>query len=392
MNQDISGDKLKIAVVGCFPPSKQGLNEYNCHLSRAIGELGHKCIAISNMLTDIEKKNLKKVKCTKVVIRRVWKFDSYSSWYNIAKLIRKEQPDLVIFSLIFSSFSFRGYRSFINLLTPALIKIMGFKTGVILHHLYENIDMGIYGKTKTTIFKMGCNLITRSFKLADKVFVLVERYKEFLESRYKAGNVRYVSHGCFLKLKDPLPHKKSKNVLVMGKFGAYKKLDRIIEIAKDLFEEDCEVKLIIAGRSHPYFKGHVEEVIEHSLHNFIDFRGYVLEEHLPALFSDVNVVVIPYDFYTGTSGIAHLAINYGRPIVAYDSLEIEDLIENTGARISRVTIGDETAFKARIKEYLNDFEKQRTDGTHNFRIGQKIYISNIAGEMVEELMHAKIKR
>ena len=178
----------------------------------------------------------------------------------------------------------------------------------------------------------------------------------------------------------------------MGKFGAYKKLDRIIEIAKDLFEEDCEVKLIIAGRSHPYFKGHVEEVIEHSLHNFIDFRGYVLEEHLPALFSDVNVVVIPYDFYTGTSGIAHLAINYGRPIVAYDSLEIEDLIENTGARISRVTIGDETAFKARIKEYLNDFEKQRTDGTHNFRIGQKIYISNIAGEMVEELMHAKIKR
>ncbi|MBN2189584.1 MAG: glycosyltransferase [Candidatus Aureabacteria bacterium] len=377
---------MKIAIVGCFPPSKQGLNEYNCHLSRAIGELGHKCIAISNMLTDIEKKNLKKVKCTKVMIRRIWKFDSYFSWYNIVKLIRKEKPDVVIFSLIFSSFSFRGYRSFVNLLTPALVKFTGFKTAIILHHLYENIDMGTYGKTRIAIFKIGCNLITRSFKLVDKVFVLVERYREFLESRYRAKNVRYVSHGCFLKLEEPLPYKKSKNVLVMGKFGAYKKLDRIIEMVKELSDEDSDIKLIIAGRSHPYFKGHVEEVLEHALHNFIDFRGYVLEEHLPALFSDINVVVIPYDFYTGTSGIAHLAVNYGRPIVAYDSLEIEDLIENIGVRIARVPIGDETAFKARIKDYLNDFEKQKTDGVHNFRVGQKIYLSNIAKEIIDKTL------
>ncbi|MDD5644510.1 MAG: glycosyltransferase [bacterium] len=384
MNQDISGKNLKIAVVGSFPPSKQGLNEYNCNLGRAFGELGHRCFAVSNMLTDIEKKNLKKVKCAKVTVRRVWKFDSFFSWFRIAKLIKKEKPDLVIFSLIFSSFSFRGLRSFTNLLSPALVKIMGFKTVVILHHIYENIDMNTYGKTKVAVFKMGCGLITRTFKLADRVFVLVKRYKEFLESKYKAKNIRYIPHGCFLKLEKPPDYKKSKNILVMGKFGAYKKLDGIIRMAKDLFSDDRDIRLIIAGRSHPYFKGHVEDVLEHEIHNFIDFRGYVLEEHLPALFADVNVVVIPYDFYTGTSGIAHLAINYGRPMVAYDSQEMEDLIENVGARIARVSQGDENAFKNRMKEYLNDFEKQKTDGMYNFRMGQKIYISAVAEQIINE--------
>lgn len=52
------------------------------------------------------------------------------------------------------------------------------------------------------------------------------------------------------------------------------------------------------------------------------------ESQMDALFAHADVVVLPYQTCTGTSGVAHLASSYGTPIVATEQPEFQELIDH----------------------------------------------------------------
>jgi len=84
--------------------------------------------------------------------------------------------------------------------------------------------------------------------------------------------------------------------------------------------------LLIAGGSHPNFPGVLEEYRARCRDPNIRFLGFVPDEELPRVFEMADVVVLPYATCTGTSGVAHLASSFGKPIVATDLPEFRELV------------------------------------------------------------------
>lgn len=373
----------KVVIVGAFPPSKEGLNEYNRELAGAISGLGCRVSVLANTLSKFELKS-DTGHPGSYNVKRVWTCGSIASGLNIIRQLFREKPDLVVFSLLFTTFGFNPAVSFINLLTPLTCRILGFRTHVILHHIYERIDLNRYGKGSGMIKRCGLYIITFLLLRVNRVFVFIKFYKTFLEKKYRVNNITFIPHGCFRQLNEmpALPENK-KNVLIMGKFGAYKRLDFAFDLLIPLCEEDNAVRLIVAGRSHPYFPGHVENTLEgKKKFPFIEFKGYVKEDNLYELFSGISVVVVPYFFLTGASGIVHLAVNYGRPIVALSAPEIEDMKENEDIIIESVPSDKLSSFKDRVKELLDDRVRLENTGKHNFMVSQKMLMSRIAKEVV----------
>ena len=80
----------KIVIVGAFPPSKQGLNEYNYHLAESLALLGNKVTVIASALTPFEERNPEKNVSGAITVIRAWKFDSASSAFHIVRQVIAE--------------------------------------------------------------------------------------------------------------------------------------------------------------------------------------------------------------------------------------------------------------------------------------------------------------
>jgi glycosyltransferase involved in cell wall biosynthesis len=72
----------------------------------------------------------------------------------------------------------------------------------------------------------------------------------------------------------------------------------------------------------------VNSVAERVKYNpLIRFVGYVPEESIPELFQTASLAVMPYTSSAGSSGVAHLACQYGLPILASDIQDLRELSE-----------------------------------------------------------------
>jgi len=135
----------KIVLVGAYPPSKEGLNEYNRELAKGICSLGYNVTVLANALSPMESRS-PQPEDKGITVKRAWKCESITSGARIIRALYSEKPDLVIFGLLFTTFGFNPIVSFINLLAPVICRLLGFRTHVVLHHIYERIDMSRYGK------------------------------------------------------------------------------------------------------------------------------------------------------------------------------------------------------------------------------------------------------
>lgn len=102
----------------------------------------------------------------------------------------------------------------------------------------------------------------------------------------------------------------------MGKFGTYKRLERLIAAfqAVRTAHPNIGVKLRIGGGNHPATPGYIEGLkARHKGDPDIEFVGYVPEEDVAAFFSTSRLAVFDYDATTGSSGVLHQAAGFGTP-------------------------------------------------------------------------------
>lgn len=87
----------------------------------------------------------------------------------------------------------------------------------------------------------------------------------------------------------------------------------------------------IAGSGSPERIAHIEAEVERlGLDNVVLRAEFVPDEDLPALFADHHVVAAPYREFEAQSGVTHLAVAYGRPIVVTDVGALRDLVDEFG--------------------------------------------------------------
>jgi glycosyltransferase involved in cell wall biosynthesis len=260
--------------------------------------------------------------------------------YRVAKAIRKEKPDAVLFNLQFLKFGDKKVPAALGLLLPFVCKMMRIPTISLLHNILEQVDLENAGITQNGFLQKIYNFIgttlTRFVLASDVLAVTISKYKTILENKYKVNNVALVPHGAFETPPAPdydLP-KGPMQVMAFGKFGTYKKVEPMIEAVELLrTKSDLDIEIVIAGTDSPNTPGYLENVQQTYSHvKNLRFTGYVAEEDVPHIFGDSAVVVFPYTSTTGSSGVLHQAGSYGKAVVLPDLGDLGILVREEGYR------------------------------------------------------------
>lgn len=306
----------KIAIVSAMPPSQATLNEYGYHLARALQDTHGKdnIIIFGDTITDDDdsKEMLPGVK-------RVWTFNNPFTPLRILAAAIRYKPELVIINCHMASFGKNELSSGIGLSTAAILKLFGFKTGIVLHNILDSIELEkstIKSSFRRTIIRAGSRVINRLILKSDYVTVTLNEYKEKLRKYGSTDHVFHVPHGRFDGLTNSLQQlvERPQNVIAFGKFGTYKKLDNLIQ-AMEILSQDPkfqDINLIIGGTNHHNSPGYIEKILNDYAHlNNISYIGYVPENDVPAFFNKGVCCVFDYSTTTGSSGVLSQATSHG---------------------------------------------------------------------------------
>jgi glycosyltransferase involved in cell wall biosynthesis len=357
---------MKICLVSAFPPSRRGLSEYGYHIARelqadpllSVTVLADELGAASNELDDFD-------------VVRCWNFNALTNPFKLLRTIREIKPDVVWFNLLFSSFGDRPIPAAFGLLTPLLTRLSGFYTHITLHHLMENINLDHGGVRFQKLYRLAGNVFTRLLLMANSVSVLLPAYRRTLMQKYSGRNVHFRAHGI-LSARPEFPDfslrgKEEHRVIAFGKWGTYKRLELLLEAFAQVIEKVPNARLVIAGGNHPMTPGYVESVAERYAGSpYVKFTGYLEENQIPELFKRASMMVMPYSSATGSSGVAHLACEYGVPIVCADINDFREMAHDEDLAVDFYETDDSDSLAATMAKLLNDDARLREMGEQNF--------------------------
>ncbi len=368
---------MKICLVTAFPPSRRGLNEYGFHIAR---ELGRDPLLSLTILGDEIEDGAAELDGFEVV--RCWRFDSLSNPVKLWRAIHDIKPDVVWFNLLFSTFGNNPVAAFSGLAVPLLSRLTGRYTHVTLHHLMDNIDLKDAGVRFPRLYRAAGYSATRMLLMANSISVLLPAYRRTLIDKYRGENVHFRAHGILSARPEPpdfsLRGKPEHRILAFGKWGTYKRLDLLIQAFHRLAERMPNVKLVVAGSNHPMTPGYVESAAEQLKDDSrVEFTGYVAEEDIPRLFRSASFLVLPYTSATGASGVAHLACEFGVPIVSAGIQDFREMAWDEGIAIEFYETGKAQDLADRMHALLNDDQKMREMAEQNFSAALRMTMPQI---------------
>jgi glycosyltransferase involved in cell wall biosynthesis len=359
---------MKICLVTAFPPSRRGLNEYGFHIARELQSDPLLSLTILGDVLDTAQPELEEFH-----VIRCWDFNSLANPVRVLRVLRELKPDVVWFNLLFSTFGSHPSPAFTGLTLPLLARLSGTYTHITLHHLMDNIDLQHAGVRFPRTYRAGGYLATRLLLMANSISVLLPAYRRTLMSKYKGDNVHFRAHGILSARPEPPAFEKRGNpehrILAFGKWGTYKRLELLIEAFAEIVERCPRARLVIAGSDHPATQGYVEQVAaRHAGNPYIRFTGYVAEEDVAELFASATLMVMPYSSAAGSSGVAHLACEYGLPIVCADIADFREMCADEQFAISFFKTGDAHSMAECIASLLEDPAAQHEMGEANFSV------------------------
>jgi glycosyltransferase involved in cell wall biosynthesis len=381
---------MRIAMVTTYPPGKGTLNEYAYHFVRALRQKHQdlsEIIVLTDELPSGERYEGDRAGAHGVPLRIMpcWRFGGWNNAFHILRAVRRAKPDVVLFNIQFATFGSGKVSAVLGLLAPALVKLFGFPTIVLLHNIMETVDLKSAGFSRNPIMegiiRTFGNIVTRLLLRVDWVALTIPKYVEILEKKYNANNVLLAPHGSFVETPTPsfdLPPGPLQ-IMAFGKFGTYKKVESLIEAAK-LLQHNGEppLEIVIAGTDSPNTPGYLEKVRrKYEDDTCLRFTGYVAEEDVPRIFGDAAVVVFPYTSTTGSSGVLHQAGEYGKAVVLPHIGDFAEVIAEEGYTGEFFDPDDVQSLADAIARVINDPERRREIGTQNYLASRGLPISEV---------------
>ena len=385
---------MRICFVAAFPPSKRQLSEYSFHIAREIQRHEDvELIVLADELGEAEARGngdggaaqpRENGELAGFHVIRCWKFGSLATPVRLLNTIRRLQPDVVWFNLVFSSFGTpeNPFAAFAGLSAPALTRAAGFYTHITLHHIVEHVDLGNSGVRREKIYRLGTDVATWALLKADSVSVLLSNYRRTLMRKYSAQNILVGTHGTFTTILRPPDFSQRGNpdlrILAFGHWGTYKRLETLMEAFPSILRQVPNARLIVGGGNHPMAPGYWESVRDaQPAHLPIKFLGYVPNKDVPELFRTSSVMVMPYDSSTGSSGPAHQACEYGVPIVCADIPDFRCMAADDDMAISFYRTGNAADLADKLVAILQSPALQRQMSQHNYEAGIQMTMATV---------------
>lgn len=373
---------MKIALVTAFPPSRQALNEYGFHIANELRQQpGIDLTVLGDNLTEplAELPEFSVVRC--------WGFNQLGNAVSLVRAIQRLKPDVVWYNLGFASFGGKPLPAFFGLTTPALTRLFSCYTHVTLHQLFETVDLSDAGVKSPALYSVAGRVATHLLLSANSVSVLLPAYHKTLRAKYKRGAVSVRHHGIFASRPEPPDFARRGDpihrVLAFGKWGTYKRLDLLVAAFTRIMRDFPMSELVIAGGDHPGTHGYVQSIAEQVKDNpAIRFVGYVPEETLPELFRTSSLTVLPYTSSAGSSGVAHLACQYGLPILAPKITDFVELAEQEQVSMEFFTPNDVDSLYRQLLFLLQTPKRLEEMAHQNFSAALQMSMPQIIREYI----------
>jgi glycosyltransferase involved in cell wall biosynthesis len=382
---------VKIALITSFPPSRQALNEYGFHVAEQLRQ--EPCVELT-VLGDYLPTPTEELPGFNVI--RCWGFRKPGNVATLLRAIRTVKPDVAWFNLGFASFGDRPLAVMLGLITPVIARLNGVYSHVTLHQLFETVDLDDAAVPSQRLYRAGGWLATHILLSANSLSVLLPTYRLTLDEKYRRGRVSVRSHGIFAGKPDPPDFTRRGNpthrILAFGKWGTYKRLELLLDAFNRVATKFPNVKLIIGGGDHPKTPGYVQSIAQRHQSDRILFLGYVAEQAIPDLFREASLAVMPYTSSAGSSGVAHLAAQYGVPVIASGIPDFREIAEHEGIAMRFFTPGDADGLVEQLLLALNSPDDLKAMAWRNYEAGVSMSMPLVVREYVRSFrQHERIK-
>jgi glycosyltransferase involved in cell wall biosynthesis len=246
----------------------------------------------------------------------------------------------------------------------------------------DNINLTDSGVRFPKLYRTAGSVATRMLLMANSISVLLPVYRRTLIEKYRGENVHFRAHGILGGCPEPPDFGSRGNpehrILAFGKWGTYKRVELLLEAFQELSQQMPNVRLIVAGGNHPATPGYIESVAESMQDNpRVEFTGYVEEEDIPRLFRSASALVLPYSSATGASGVAHLACEFGVPIISAGIDDFREMALDEGLAVGFYQTGSASSMAAELLALLNDSELMREMAEQNFSAALRMTMPQI---------------
>jgi len=338
-----------VTFVSAYPPNTGRLSEYAKELISSLGSKikdGGKILILSDSTEQCE---------SDIVVKAAWKPNSISGIIKLYINILRTKCKLIHFNLHLAVFGSSRVVNFLGLLSPLIARLSGKKVIVTLHNIPDAISLEETKLRNSLMNRLGLLLVMKILVLsANLVVVTVKKYVPVLKKRYLAKNVRFIPHGAwFTDHRNKWNIDSPPNLLFIGYLAPYKDLKRLIEIVDMLRQENPCIKLLISGAAHPNYPNY-KDIFLNSISgkHYVKYLGRVPDERIPELVSKSRVLILPYKTSTGTSGVYHLVVGLGLPVIAPPTIEFKEIAEEGGG-IVLLNLWSEDAVQCILKILLN---------------------------------------
>ena len=310
--------RMKIAIVSVFPPYRGGIAQFNEAMAKAFMEAGHECIGFNfsrqypSLLfpgTNQYEDGLQSQFVRTEVVDSI----NPMTWYRCARLVAKEQPDVVIIPF------------WTTFLAPALATVARqVKT---LHPSARVV--GLFHNANSHHAKPWEKALTqRLVRIIDEAWTLSEDVSKQLEQRRKDLHITTAFHPLYEhfaplisrdaareQLRMPVS---PKLVLFFGLIRPYKGLEWLLNAATKLHKNGEDVCFCIAGEPYTDWEPY-QRIIDASAapERFYTYLKFIPKEDVHMFFSAADIVCLPYTS-ASQSGVTAIAMHYHKPVVATD--------------------------------------------------------------------------
>jgi len=314
---------MEVLFVSTFPPLPCGIGTYTEMLINSLIKSKkdiHVSILTEKSVGNFESEGLRVISC----------FDSKENFVDpILEKVKKIQPDVVHIQHDYTRYS--PHERFIELLEG----LSSYKTFVTMHAVLTR---------ETSDYHPYCEKLNRRIGELARIIVHQETAKQvLLRMGVPSKRVKIIPHGTLL-----LNHRSDKKGCfnlseesqVLAQFGFLKEQKQIhisIKAMPLVLERFPNAHLFIGGSIHPYYREDkkYQEYIEYCLDligdlgiskNVCLLNDFLSPVHLEKSICSADIILFPEKMnYWSVSGMLHLALGAGKPIIATRCPKFEEI-------------------------------------------------------------------
>jgi glycosyltransferase involved in cell wall biosynthesis len=295
---------------------------------------------------------------------------NFFSFKNI-KLIDAIQPDIVHFPELYLHSSIFAFIHRIDKKYP------------IVSTLHTVFEPRLYlSSTETKNFTYGLigsiNEFIKHLVKSDALIVHTQKNRDTLIKRgYNPKKIFVIPHGVynFFKKYDENGTEEEENcILFFGYIVKAKGVEYLIRAVPIISKKFPNVKVIIAG------EGILPQIPDKS--NFEIYNNFIPNEMVPKLFNRAKIVVLPYLYVDGHSGVLTIAFSFGKPVVVTNIDGLTDLVKNEREGLVVPPRNPEMLANAIIR-ILEDEEMRKKMSRNALKIAEELSWDNIARKHIQ---------